>query len=43
MVDQEIIDIYPVVIGKLEKNPYIKNRVDKKAFAYNHSRTICQI
>ena len=43
MVDQEAIDIHPAVIGKSENNPYIKNIVNKKAFAPNQSRIICQI
>ena len=37
------MNIHPVVIGKSENNPYIKNIVDKKAFAPNQSRIICQI
>ena len=43
MVDQEIIDIHPAVIGKSENNPYINDIVDKKALAPNQSRIICQI
>ena len=43
MVDQDDIDIHPVIVGKLENNPRINNKVDKEAFGHNQSQTIGQM